>query len=130
AAGALLVVKQQLRSSCAGQLRSSCAGVAGGAWDPSSAASAGMSEEEVAALQGSWAYMSSSAFPAESRDKMEAFGVEFFLALFDQFPVLLTLFHFKDSKASARGGSPLRPQPCASRSCMTVRGARMRLAWL
>ncbi|KAG2495439.1 hypothetical protein HYH03_006385 [Edaphochlamys debaryana] len=94
AAGAPLMV-QQVVTAGAGAQGSAVA------WDPNSAENlseaVGMSDEELAALQASWSHISSASFPAESKQLVEEFGVKFFLGLFEQSPVLLSLFPFKDS---------------------------------
>ncbi|KAG2438015.1 hypothetical protein HXX76_005629 [Chlamydomonas incerta] len=99
AAGAPLMVKQVVTADAGGGAGGGSAGVV---WNPSSTDSlsdaVGITEQEMAALQGSWEAMSGSAFPEETRKIVEDFGVTFFLSLFEQCPHLLALFPFKDDQ--------------------------------
>ncbi|KAG2450636.1 hypothetical protein HYH02_004476 [Chlamydomonas schloesseri] len=103
AAGAPLIIKQVVTADGGGGAGGGGGGGGGAvAWNPSSSSSleeaVGMSEDEMAALQGSWAALSGNAFPEESKKLLEDFGVNFFLSLFDQCPQLLVLFPFKDEQ--------------------------------
>ncbi|KAL4440247.1 hypothetical protein ABPG75_003248 [Micractinium tetrahymenae] len=72
----------------------------GDASDPGSAnglANMGVSQEDIDLVRASWALLTDEARPGHVSAKLEEFGRDLFLALFDAYPTMLGLFPFKGS---------------------------------